>query len=148
MSLPKSVYVAYLRSIWSMRKAFGIKAYGIGWIATKVGKAFTFDFRGVPFRFLPIAAKSYCLLPAGIPNEPETHAFLRHALGSLAARKILFIDVGASIGEFAIPMAYDPRVAKVVAFEPHPATAEALRASACLARNPRGGGDGCRTCSC
>ncbi len=40
------------------------------------------------------------------------------------------MDVGASIGEFAITMADDQRVEKVYAFEPHPKTFQALSASA------------------
>jgi len=43
---------------------------------------------------------------------------------------IVFVDVGASIGEFAITMANDQRVEKVYAFEPHPKTFQALSASA------------------
>lgn len=129
MKLSSNIYILYLRAIWFLRRTLGIKTYGIGWIATKVTKSFTFIFRGASFRFLPSAAKSYCLLPAGIPNEPETHQFLEHALSSQVGQKNLFIDVDTSIGEFVIPMSLDPRVARVVAFEPHPASAEALRVS-------------------
>ena len=42
----------------------------------------------------------------------------------------MFIDVGASIGEFAITMANDPRVSNVLAFEPHPQSRDALAQSA------------------
>lgn len=129
-----TIYLSYLRLAWFFRKHFGIKTYGIGWIATKVGHAFDFKFNGVPFRFLPAAARSYCLLPAGIPNEPETHLFLSRVLAfPPPPRGILFIDIGASIGEFAVPMAHDTRIVKVVAFEPHPVTATALRLSADMA---------------
>lgn len=132
MNLPLPIYFSWLRLAWFLRKTLGIKTYGIGWAAKKVGLAFDFKFRDYPFRFLPAAARSYCLLPAGIPNEPETHQFLAQVLDSLplAGVQCVFIDVGASIGEFAIPMAHNERVARVIAFEPHPATAGALRASA------------------
>ncbi len=123
-----AAFLAWLRTAWFFRKTFGTKAYGIGWAASKVRCAFDFSFRGVPFQFLPSAARSYCLLPAGIPNEPETHQFLERVLTGRS--HVLFVDVGASIGEFAIPMAHDPRVSKVLAFEPHPETCQALRASA------------------
>jgi FkbM family methyltransferase len=85
-------------------------------------------FRKVPFVFIPSAARSYCLLPAGIPNEPETHQFLARVLAGRTS--VVFIDVGASIGEFAIPMAHDSRISKVVAYEPHPKSHNALVESA------------------
>jgi FkbM family methyltransferase len=71
------------------------------------------------------------LLPAGISNEPETQKFLENALDYAQAHaKVTSVDVGASVGDFAITMAYDDRVKKVLAFEPHPATCSALQASA------------------
>lgn len=127
---PPGVYISYLRLIWWARRRFGIKAYGIGWMASKVSRDFHFIFKGVPFIFSTLAARSYCLLPAGIANEPETHAFLDKALSFVPG--VVFIDIGASIGEFAIPMAHDVRVKKVLAFEPHPASNTALRVSAHL----------------
>jgi FkbM family methyltransferase len=121
-------YSLYLNLIWFMRRNFGIKAYGIGWVATKIGSEYDFMFHGVPFRFVPSASRSYCLLPGGIANEPETHLFLEKVLENRA--DVLFVDVGASIGEFAIPMAHDPRICKVIAFEPHPESNKALSESA------------------
>lgn len=128
MPLPRFLFLAWLHFAWFLRKTFGIKTYAIGWAASRVTEDFEFQFMGRPFCFLVSAARSYCLLPAGIPNEPETHKFLDQILCSEGG--VTFIDVGASIGEFAIPMAYDARVEKVVAFEPHPVTCEALRATA------------------
>ncbi len=134
MRLPRSIYLAWLRLSWLLRRTLGIKTYGIGWTAARVGEAFDFEFLGRPFRFLPGAARSYCLLPAGIANEPETHQFLQQVLDAVRpGEKIAFVESGASVGEFVIPMAWHSRVEKVWAFEPHPATAEALRASAALA---------------
>jgi len=130
MPLPRFLFLAWLRFAWFLRKTFGIKTYAIGWAASKVAEDFEFQFMGRPFRFLVSAARSYCLLPAGIPNEPETHKFLDQILDAGGGCRIIFVDVGASIGEFAVPMAYDARVEKVMAFEPHPATCEALRATA------------------
>lgn len=129
MNLPISIYLTYLRLAWFMRKHFGVETYGLGWTAAKVGQAFSFQFNGMPFRFVPKAARSYCLLPAGIPNEPETHQFLSRVLACVGGG-VTFIDIGASIGEFAISMAHNGKVDRVIAFEPHPVTADALRASA------------------
>lgn len=122
------VYLVYLKVIWFLRRHLGIKAWGLGFVASKIGCEFDFQFRGVPFRFMPYAARSYCLLPAGIANEPETHLFLGRVLASRS--DVVFVDVGASIGEFAVTMAHDSRVSKVMAFEPHPESNMALHVSA------------------
>jgi FkbM family methyltransferase len=122
------VYLVYLKVIWFLRRHLGIKAWGLGFVASKIGCEFDFQFRGVPFRFMPYAARSYCLLPAGIANEPETHLFLGRVLAGRS--DVVFVDVGASIGEFAITMAHDIRVSKVMAFEPHPESNRALNVSA------------------
>ncbi len=132
IKLPKSIYILWLRLAWIMRIRFRIKTYGIGWTATKVSKAFNFKFYGATFRFIPTAARSYCLLPAGIANEPETHIFLSRILAYAPKGGVTFIDIGASIGEFAIPMAHHVNVERVIAYEPHPSTATALLASADL----------------
>jgi len=119
--------IGWLRLVWFLRKNLGIRAYGIGFMAARVKLPFEFLFQGARFRFHPPAARSYCLLPAGIPNEPETHQFLDRVLRGQSG--VTFVDVGASIGEFAIPMGSDDRVARVIAYEPHPVTCEALRRS-------------------
>ncbi len=128
------VLLGWLQFIWFLRKRCGIRAYGIGFMAARVKLPFDFLFRGARFCFYPPAARSYCLLPAGIANEPETHKFLARVLRG--RKDVTFVDVGASIGEFAIPMAADERVAAVIAFEPHPVTCEALRHS--VSYLPRG----------
>jgi FkbM family methyltransferase len=127
-SVQQHCYVNYLHLMNFLRHRFGVKPFGLGWTASRVDSEFDFMFRGVPFRFLPSASRSYCGLPAGIPNEPETHAFLATILDKQS--DVLFIDVGASIGEFAVTMAHDSHVARVVAFEPQPETAHALEQSA------------------
>lgn len=133
-SIAPELYRAWLRLAWFARSTFGVRARGIGWMANRVREGFDFRFQGVPFHFSPEAARSYCLIPAGIPNEPETHRFLRRVLSDRSG--VLFIDVGASIGEFALPMAVHPAVSQVLAFEPHPQSCQALRASARL--SPQG----------
>lgn len=134
-SIAPELYRAWLRLAWFARSTFGVRARGIGWMADRVREGFDFRFQGAPFHFSPEAARSYCLIPAGIPNEPETHRFLRRVLDGRSG--VLFIDVGASIGEFAIPMASHPAVSQVLAFEPHPMSCQALRASARLSPHGR-----------
>ncbi|MBK7042802.1 MAG: hypothetical protein IPH50_03300 [Rhodanobacteraceae bacterium] len=74
------VLLGWLQFIWFLRKRCGIRAYGIGFMAARVKLPFDFLFRGARFCFYPPAARSYCLLPAGIANEPETHKFLARVL--------------------------------------------------------------------
>lgn len=121
------IYQIFLKFMWGLRKTFGIKTYGIGKVSTWLKFEFDFIFQGAKYRFVPAASRSYCLLPAGIPNEPETHLFLKNILDGKS--NVIFIDVGASIGEFVIPMAHDSRIARVIAFEPHNISSAALSSS-------------------
>jgi len=61
-------------------------------------------------------------------NEPETHTFLKHVIVGVDG-EVNFVDVGASIGEFVIDMAACKKIASVIAFEPQPESAEAIRKS-------------------
>jgi FkbM family methyltransferase len=100
------------------------------WLRIILNLNFHFFFKDCEFKFVPIAGRSYGLLPAGLPNEPETHIFLNSILSIFRQKPVIFVDIGASIGEFVITMANDKRVAKVYAFEPHPKSFMALSASA------------------
>ena len=123
-----SIYISFVKVVWFLRKNFLIKVYGLGYSASKIDFEFPFLLNGARFQFVPSAAKSFGYLPAGIPNEPETHLFLQYVLNGMD--DVLFIDVGASIGEFVITMACDSRVSKVFAFEPHHQSRHALHKSA------------------
>jgi len=123
-----NIYFLYLYFILFIRKIFGIKAYGLGWVASKINHKFSFAFNGAHFEFVPTAARSYGFLPLGFPNEPETHLFLERILDGKS--DVLFIDVGASVGEFVIPMSHDSRISKILAFEPNSLSREALMESA------------------
>ncbi|MBL0040310.1 MAG: FkbM family methyltransferase [Xanthomonadales bacterium] len=124
------LYLTWLKLAWFFRRTFGTRAYAIGWWADRVLEPFEFEFSSAKFVFWPPAGRSYCLLPAGIANEPETHQFLARVLRDRL--NVSFVDVGASIGEFAIPFAQHPAVARVFAFEPHPVSSDALARSAKL----------------
>lgn len=123
------IYKLFLRILWILSSEFNIKPRGIGIASDWIKTEFDFRYKNSTFKFVPCASRSYGLLPAGIANEPETHLFLENIL-NLSKVPIVFVDVGASIGEFAITMADDERVQKVYAFEPHPKTFQALSASA------------------
>ena len=121
-------YLLYLKGAWFLRRTFSMKIYGLGWTASQMGFEFPFYLHGARFQFTPSAAKSYGYLPAGIPNEPETHQFLQSVLAGRS--DVMFIDVGASIGEFVIPMSHTQAISQVLAFEPHHQSREALLKSA------------------
>lgn len=123
------VYLLFLKLSWALHEKLNVKIRGIGVASDWVKSDFSFTFKHCQFKFLPIAARSYGLLPAGIPNEPETHRFLDAILGHSIV-PVVFVDIGASVGEFVITMASKKKVAKVYAFEPHPKTFVALAASA------------------
>lgn len=125
-------YKLFLRAMFLANKVLDLKMRGLGWAADWVGVQFKFMFRDGEYVFVPQAARSYCLLPIGRPNEPETHLFLSRLLDEAKAPDIVFVDVGASVGEFVIPISLSERVLKVVAYEPHPASFEALRSSVSL----------------
>jgi FkbM family methyltransferase len=122
-------YKFFLKTSWLLYEKLNIRARGIGVASDYIKFEFPFLFKDCEFKFVPIAGRSYGLLPAGLPNEPETHIFL-HSILSISTKPVIFVDIGASIGEFVITMANDKRVAKVYAFEPHPKTFMALSASA------------------
>lgn len=123
------LYKLFLRISWFLISEFNMKVRGIGVASDWIRTGFDFIYQNSVFKFIPSASRSYGLLPAGIANEPETHVFLKNIL-NLSKEPIAFVDVGASIGEFAITMADDQRVERVYAFEPHPKTFQALSASA------------------
>jgi FkbM family methyltransferase len=123
------LYKIFLKISWFLFDRLNIKIRGIGVASDYIKFEFPFLFNGCEFRFLPIACRSYGLLPAGLPNEPETHIFLNSIL-NISTKPVIFVDIGASIGEFVITMANDKRVTKVYAFEPHPKTFMALNALA------------------
>lgn len=123
------LYKLFLQISWLLIAKLNVKVKGIGVASDWVGTEFDFKYQNSVFKFIPNASRSYGLLPAGIANEPETHVFLKNIL-NISKEPIAFVDVGASIGEFAITMADDQRVEKVYAFEPHPKTFQALSASA------------------
>lgn len=120
----KYIYLIYLYFLWILKKITGIRSYGIGVITSIVKKEFLFYFNNSVFIFSPNAGRSYGFLPIGRPNEPGTHIFLNKIIKKYT--NIVFIDIGASIGEFAISMASVREVKKVIAIEPQPETRAAL----------------------
>lgn len=72
---------------------------------------------------------AYGRIISGLPNEPETHVFLKRVINSLED-KLIFINAGAAIGEFSLSIANNSKVSHVYAFEPNTKECEALTISA------------------
>lgn len=86
---------------------------------------------GAPIFFDHKVAPSYTWLISGEWNEPETHQFLRAVILAVGS-PVRFVDVGANVGEMVVDVARLLNVQEVVAFEPNPVCARALRISALL----------------
>ena len=123
--------LTYLGAGHRVMRSFGMKLRGIGIALRCLSEEFNFSIQGRRFAFLPSCAGAYCLMPAGLWNELETHLFFRNVLPRIG-HPVTFIDVGASVGEMAIDVAMFVGVEKVIAFEPEPRSAEAIRKSALL----------------
>jgi|WetSurMetagenome_2_1015567.scaffolds.fasta_scaffold112291_2 hypothetical protein len=67
-------------------------------------------------------------MPPGYWDEPETNLFLDKILQHVKG-PVIYIDMGASIGEFAIARAFHPNVGSVLAFEPAKTARQALKQS-------------------
>lgn len=120
-------YIA-LGFIWIhffVNKIIGIKIPGLGFAQTLLKKEFIFNFKNRKFIYSPVIEGSYDYLLIGKPNEPETHLFLDSLFSSLDL--VNFIDVGASVGEFAFGLSRHKNIQQIYAFEPRPDCAEVLR---------------------
>ena len=110
---------------------FGLKLRGLGFALRIIRQEYIFNIYNLKYWFNPKCAAAYCVMPGGYWNEPETHVFLDSILAKVTG-DIDFIDVGASVGEMAIPMAAHKKVRQVTAFEPQPQCALSIKKSAQL----------------
>jgi len=125
----RSLAIAWCRFSGAVSRALGIRPLGLGIALRAIGRDFAFTALSRRYWFDHRVAPAYALLPTGVSNEPETAAFLTR-IAEAAASPCEFIEVGASIGEFAILAAGLPGITRVVAFEPQQACCEAIRRSA------------------
>jgi FkbM family methyltransferase len=101
---------------------------GLGRALDLIKRDYVLEVRGKKFFFDRRIGRAYGLMIVGQWNEPETHTFLKRVIGGIDG-EVNFVDVGASIGEFVIDMAACRKIASVIAFEPQPESAEAIRKS-------------------
>lgn len=80
------------------------------------------------FCFDPRAGRAYGLMIIGQWNEPETHTFLKGVMTQIDG-EVTFVNVGASVGEFIVDMAAYDKIASLIAFEPQPESADAIKKS-------------------
>jgi len=114
-----------------IKHVIGINLRGIGVLSDFIKTPNLFYFKKCVFYFNPLCNRNYCLLPAGVPNEPETHIFLENIIKA-SSDQITFIDIGASIGEFVIPLAKFDKVKACYAFEPNEEAAKSIVISALI----------------
>lgn len=98
---------------------------GLGRLQRSLNKDFIYSFRRLHLYYLPAIEGSYDYLLIGKPNEPETHLFLDRVFNRF--EEFSFIDVGASVGEFAFGISHHQNLKTIYAFEPRPECAEVLR---------------------
>lgn len=98
---------------------FGINLRGMGWLIGKIPNDHVLDVDGVKMWFDHIIANCYIRLISGSYNEPETHTFIKAVTSEISFR-IVFVDVGANIGEMITDFARLPAIEHIFAFEPNP----------------------------
>lgn len=101
-----------------VRRATGRHVKGTGFLLRRLSTDREFTSNGFRWYLDHRLGGTYARLLSGSFNEPETQSFLQFVAGGLD-EPVMFVNVGANIGEMVIPMAAHPSVAKVVAFEPH-----------------------------
>jgi FkbM family methyltransferase len=122
---------AYIRLYGLVKDRFRRDLPGLGWAARRIRRPRVLAVHGRAIAFEPALAGAYGRLIAGQWNELETHRFLHHMLRATEGG-VTFVDVGASVGAMVADLAADSRVRRVLAFEPHPATAANLARTAAL----------------
>jgi FkbM family methyltransferase len=93
-------------------------------------KEFTFKAFDKYFFYDPRIEGSYDYLLIGKSNEPETHILLNRLINQM--HEVVFIDVGASVGEFVNLAASHSNVKQILAFEPRNECYEVLLRNSAL----------------
>lgn len=119
----------YVQFYVLMRRCFGIAVPGLNFLAKQIDEPFLFSVRGKQFAFEPNSGTAYYMMLGGYWNEPETHKFL-DAIYHKVDGGITLIEVGSSIGEFAIDSAGYRCIDRVYAFEPLPSSSKAIKLAA------------------
>ena len=114
---------AYARTYGAVKDRWDVNLPGLGWVLRRVREPREFELAGQRMLFDPRVAGCYDRMIAGQFNERETWLFIQQALDRVKFR-VTFVEVGANVGEFLIPVAGHPKVNRVIGYEPHPVCAE------------------------
>ena len=92
---------------------------GLGLLLRSIGRDLELSVRGKILFMNHKVADNYARLIGGRFNEPETHILLDRALEILGdKRAVVFVDVGANIGEFVLDYGARESIRELYAFEP------------------------------
>lgn len=118
---------AYCHFYRAVKRVTNYDMPGLGYALRSIRRPFTFNMSGATMRFEPSLAVSYGVLLTGHPSEPETHRFFEAVRATIPT--VTVVDVGANIGEMAVPWGM---VSPVIAFEPFRECADVIRQGARL----------------
>jgi FkbM family methyltransferase len=121
----------YIKIYGVFRDRFGVTLRGMGFMLRMIRSDHVLNVAGRKLFFNHNVGTCYNRLVNGDFNEPETHAFLRRIFQSISGQ-LMFVDVGANIGEMIVDAARYPNVVRLIGFEPNAECARACRESAVL----------------
>jgi len=119
----------HVRLVRFFHRRYGIRLRGLGAILRLIKEDRVIAVHGQKVYLNHKVAGCYALLIDGDYNEPETHMFFALLMERLEF-PVMFIDVGANVGEMITDFARYERVTRIVGFEPHPECAAACRKTA------------------
>jgi hypothetical protein len=122
---------------WSLRVlGYQGRIRGMGFLLRRVGQDHIIEAEGLRIHFNHHVGGCYDALVARKRfGESETHRFLASVLRQESVGTgVVFLDVGANIGELSLDLARHPKVESVIAFEPNAECARSLAESAALNR--------------
>ena len=119
----------YIKLYGFFRDRFGFTLRGMGFVLRRIGTDRVLNVSGRKLYLNHNVANCYNRLVNGEFNEPETHLFLKEIFGS-ASDRMMFVDVGANIGEMIVDVARYPSVVRLIGFEPNAECVKACRESA------------------
>lgn len=103
-----------------MHSVFNVNLPGMGRLFRMLKRDRVLKVKGKLLYMNHKCADNYSRLINGRFNEPETHIFIDSIISGSQLSQFQFVEIGANIGEFVLDYASNPKITKVVAFEPQP----------------------------
>jgi FkbM family methyltransferase len=110
------------------KRTFNINPRGLGFFLRRIKGNYIIKVNGKKMYLNHNVASCYERLINGAYNEPETHIFFEMLMDK-TDYNIVFIDVGANVGEMILDFARYKKVTQVFGYEPHPQCATACELS-------------------